>query len=109
MDSCKEIKEKEIVNPSEVHELAVKSGWYDRPREVPELLCLIHSEISEALEGYRNHVPKGEKGWIGDELADAVIRIWDMCAYMDIDIAAEVNQKHAFNKHRDYRHGGKKC
>jgi NTP pyrophosphatase (non-canonical NTP hydrolase) len=103
------MKEKEIVNPSEVHELAVKSGWYDKPREVPELLCLIHSEISEALEGYRKGIPKGEKGWLGEELADAVIRIWDMCDFLEIDIAEEVNKKHEFNKTRPYRHGGKKC
>jgi hypothetical protein len=37
-----------------------RAGWYRNPingepiiRNVPEMLCLIHSEISEALEGYR--------------------------------------------------------
>jgi NTP pyrophosphatase (non-canonical NTP hydrolase) len=103
------MNEKEIVNPSEVHELAVEKGWYDKSREVPELLCLIHSEISEALEGYRNNIPEGEKGWLGEELADAVIRIWDMCDYLGIDIAKEVNKKHEYNKTRPYRHGEKKC
>lgn len=100
-----------IVNPSEVHKIAKEKGWYDNTtkREVPELLCLIHSEISEALEGYRKNLKEGEKGWIGEELADAVIRIWDMAEYLGIDIADEVNKKHEINKNRPYRHGGKKC
>lgn len=101
----------EIVSPKEVHDLAVEKGWYDETtkREVPELLCLIHSEISEALEGFRHDISKGNKGWIGEELADAVIRIWDMCEYLGIDIAKEVNKKHEINKLRPYRHGNKKC
>jgi NTP pyrophosphatase (non-canonical NTP hydrolase) len=100
-----------IVTPKEVHDLAIEKGWYDNStkREVPELLCLIHSEISEALEGYRHNIPNGEKGNLGEELADAVIRIWDMCEYLNIDIASEVNKKHEFNKTRPYRHGNKKC
>jgi len=100
-----------IVTPKEAHDLAVEKGFYDGPtkREIPELLCLIHSEISEALEGYRNNIPMNEKGWIGEELADAVIRIWDMCDYLGIDIEREVNKKHEYNKTRSYKHGGKKC
>ena len=100
-----------IVTPKEVHNLSIEKGWYDKTtkREVPELLCLIHSEISEALEGYRNNIPKDQKGNLGEELADAVIRIWDMCEYLCIDIAEEVNKKHEFNKTRSYRHGDKKC
>ena len=100
-----------IVTPKEVHDLAIEKGWYDgnSAREVPELLCLIHAEISEALEGYRNKIPIDQKGNLGEELADAVIRIWDMCEYLNIDIASEVNKKHEFNKTRPYRHGNKKC
>jgi NTP pyrophosphatase (non-canonical NTP hydrolase) len=98
-----------IVTPSEVHALAKEKGWYDNQREIPELLCLIHSEISEALEGYRKNIPNGEKGCIGEELADAVIRIWDMCSYLNINITEEVNKKHEFNKTRPYRHGNKRC
>ena len=88
-----------IVTPKEVHDLAIKKGWYDNSskREVPELLCLIHSEISEALEGYRHNISYNEKGSLPEELADAVIRIWDMCEYLNIDIASEVNKKHEFN------------
>jgi len=100
-----------IVTPKEVHDLSIEKGWYDKTtkREVPELLCLIHSEISEALEAYRHDIPSTEKGNLGEELADAVIRIWDMCEHLKIDIVEEVNKKHEFNKTRPYRHGNKKC
>jgi len=98
-----------IITPKEANDVAIEHGWYEEERPIPELLCLIHSEISEALEAYRKNIPVGEKGWIGEELADAVIRIWDMCEYLNIDIAKEVNKKHEFNKLRPYRHGNKKC
>ncbi|OQB09995.1 MAG: hypothetical protein BWY21_00559 [Parcubacteria group bacterium ADurb.Bin216] len=99
----------EIIDPIEIHKLAMEKGWWEKKREVPELLCLIHSEVSEALEGYRNHIPPGDKGSLNEELADVVIRIWDMCAHLGIDIAHEVNKKHEFNKTRPHRHGNKRC
>ena len=37
----------------EVHENAVAHGWWDEARELPELVALIHSEWSEALEEAR--------------------------------------------------------
>lgn len=38
----------------EVHENAVNHGWWEKPPSLPEALCLIHAELSEALEEYRN-------------------------------------------------------
>ena len=99
----------EIVSPKEIHDLAIEKGWYIQERPVPELLCLIHSEISEALEAYRNHTPEGDKGCISEELADAIIRIFDMAEELKIDIIEAVKKKHEFNKTRPYRHGNKKC
>jgi NTP pyrophosphatase (non-canonical NTP hydrolase) len=98
-----------IVSPKEVHQYARDKGWYDKDRPIPELLCLLHSEISEALEAYRNNIPEGDKHCLSEELADLVIRIWDMCEYLNIDIAQAVNKKHQENLLRPYRHGNKIC
>ena len=38
----------------EIHENARAHGWWDEERGFPEVLALIHSEASEALEEYRN-------------------------------------------------------
>ena len=91
---------------TEVHALAIEKGWYDGDeREVPELLCLIHSEISEALEAYR----EGNDDGFAEELADVAIRLFDMCEYLDIDLNQGVEKKHGKNINRPYRHGNKRC
>ena len=41
----------------EVHENAVAHGWWEKPPTLPEALCLIHAELSEALEEYREGHP----------------------------------------------------
>lgn len=98
-----------IISPRTMHELAKSKGWYDGPeRDVPELLCLIHCEISEALQEYRAHKDDW-KNKVGEELADTVIRIFDMAEYLGIDIIKEIQIKHNYNKTRPYRHGNKKC
>jgi len=57
-----------------VHKNAVEHGWWQTTRPIPELLCLVHSEVSEALEAYRN----GNNENFEEELADVIIRVMDM-------------------------------
>lgn len=41
----------------EVHANAVAHGWWEKPPSIPEALCLIHAEVSEELEEYRDGKP----------------------------------------------------
>jgi len=88
-----------------VHKNAVEHGWWTTSRPIPELLCLVHSEVSEALEAYRN----GNNENFEEELADVIIRVMDMAAGYNINLEKAVLTKHAFNINRPYRHGNKVC
>jgi NTP pyrophosphatase (non-canonical NTP hydrolase) len=89
----------------EIHLNATEKGWWEVPRPIPETLCLIHAEVSEALEAYR----KGDQDNFREELADIAIRLLDACEGYGIDLEAEIAKKHAYNKTRPWRHGGKRC
>lgn len=112
----------------QAHDNARAKGWWDDQTgadgeldpgaaedRVPEALALIHSEISEALEEFRRdagldtYVKDGKPEGFGVELADAVIRIFDLCGALDIDLAAAIEQKMAYNATRPHRHGGKRA
>ena len=41
----------------EIHENAMAHGWWEENRTFPEIVALCHSELSEALEEYRNNLP----------------------------------------------------
>ena len=88
-----------------IYTIAKEHGWWDKERPIPELLCLIHSEASEALEAYRNSKDDN----LAEELADIVIRVFDMAQHLGINIENEIIKKTMFNKTRPYRHGGKRC
>jgi NTP pyrophosphatase (non-canonical NTP hydrolase) len=94
-----------------VHGVAIDKGWWDSERNDGELIALIHSELSEALEGLRHgngpseHIP--DFNCAEEEMADAVIRIADMCAARNWRLGEAIVAKIEFNSGREHRHGGK--
>lgn len=72
-------------------------------RNVGELLCLVHSEISEALEGHRKDLMDDKlphRKMFEVELADAIIRIFDIAAGLNLDLGGAYVEKMAYNASR---------
>lgn len=87
----------------EAHDTALEKGWWDQSRSIVECLALVHCEVSEAIEAYR----EGKTDGVVEELADVLIRIFDLCGAYGWNLEAAVLRKMASNKDRPYRHGGK--
>lgn len=110
---------------STCHGASRQGGWWhdlntNEPlnRNVGELLCLIHSEISEAMEGHRKGLMDDklpDRPMIEVELADAMIRICDLAGGLNLDLGGALVAKLAYNaKRADHKpenrkkEGGKK-
>lgn len=92
------------------HGLAKRAGWWNDPvtgepveRNDGELIALMHSELSEALEALRkdrndDHLPH-RKG-VEVELADVLVRIFDYAGARKLDLAGAMIEKLAYNARR---------
>lgn len=93
------------------HKTATEAGWYTDPhtgetieRNFGEVVALMHSELSEALEADRKN-QKDDKLPHRDgrevEFADCIIRILDTAAALGLDVAGAVIEKNRFNQRRE--------
>jgi len=118
------------------HGVAKEKGFWDEERNVPEMLMLVVSELSEALEALRkghyaepfatavlaedlnnwddslkdawkNGFEKAVKSSFEDEIADVAIRLFDMCGGLKIDLEKHIEMKMKYNSLRPYKHGKK--
>lgn len=104
---------------------SMNARWWEDPRSgYPiqrnhgELIALIHSELSEALEADRKGLMDDKlphRQGLEVELADAVIRIFDMAGGLHLDLGGAIVEKLIYNSKRvDHTHehrlaeGGKK-
>lgn len=113
----------------EIHEVNKANGFYEGEKNIGEMLALIHSEVSEALESdrkgrYTVATMRVVNGWVRDddfkagfkscvkdtfedELADIMIRVMDLAAFKGIDLEQHIKAKLRYNSLREYKHGKK--
>jgi len=96
---------------AEIHANKLRHGWkvttsedWEDNHEIPAVLMLIVSEVAEALEAFR----KSDRSNFEEELADVGIRLIGLSHGMGIDLKAAILAKVEKNRHREFKHGGKR-
>jgi len=105
------------------HATARAKGWWAEhttpsgivmgPRDVLAMLMLITTEVAEAAEDVRTGnmlttiEESGKPVGFPSELADIVIRVFDLAGGLGIDLQHELALKMMHNTTRTHRHGGK--
>ena len=72
-------------------------------RNVGELLMLCVSELAEAMEGHRKNLPDDKlphRQMFEVEIADTLIRLFDLAGGLGLDISGAVYEKIQFNQQR---------
>jgi NTP pyrophosphatase (non-canonical NTP hydrolase) len=113
----------------EIYQNNVEKGFWDKPRNTGEMLMLVVSELSEALEAdrkerysqpglslqnglelltndkYAESFKSLIKDSFEDEIADAVIRLFDISVGLGIDLEWHIKAKMRYNSTRPHKHG----
>lgn len=99
-----------------IHGVNVKAGWWNdklagdlknpalMKYTVGTKLALTHSELSEAMEGYRKNLMDDHlktRPMVEVELADTVIRIFDLAGALNLDLGGAVIEKLEYNSKRE--------
>lgn len=115
-----------------IYENNKAKGFYDGEKNIGEMIALIHSEASKALECdmkgryvedetalawalstvddmhfYEEHFPETIKDTFEDELADIMIRVMDLAAFKGVDLEMHIAAKMRYNSLEPFKRGKK--
>lgn len=94
----------------DIHQGNRARGFWDGERNKGEMIALIHSELSEALEGLRGNNTSDKLPLLTaeeEEMADVIIRVLDYSAGFGLNIGQAIAAKLEYNAKRPYKHGKK--